>query len=912
MFRPGGAIQRGISQFFCLIITLFSLGFSSVWAQTDLSVELIGSDINLNVCGASDTVTVRLTNQSATAATTVQVDLNLSTTWSGISAAVPLGTLTTNAAGISWTIPNFAGNTGADMPVTFTFTPQELCAPITNVVTVTATETDPDNANNIDNYTMPLGARFPRIGRCMDPVTVDCTADMPLPVTNDFGFIAGGGQLVNLFICGPVTVTHIDDVDDAGACPRTILRTYEVMGVCGLPERCTQTIVVAAAEPPSAISCPPDLNLGLSQTVPAPAFFFADFITRGGTFTGCTNVTPVVTSSDSTSPFSCGQIISREYRVTQCGTTLTCTQTITRTDDAQPLMQIPPHWTLACDPGDGFATSVYGFATATDGANPAPAIHFSDQVISNFPGPFRLDRIWTATDICGNVSTGLQTFTVIDGTPPAVIAPADVGLLCGSSTDPVLIGMAIASDDCTTNLVVDFNDSPLPVCTDGAQILRTWFAVDEAGNLGTATQRISFSTLPPNGSITANLFPDKIGDLGAAWRVTSGANTNWMSGGETVSGLFDGVYTVVFSAPPPFQPPAPVEIVISGGGAEGVNRYFARTGWMANIPGGTFLYGDNPGNQQCEVMVSSFLMDVTEVTVCDYTVFADATGRTVPPQPTADLFAPVVNVSWQDAADYAAWAGKRLPTEAEWEKAARGGLAGRLYPTGDSISAMDANFANNIGGLTTVGSYPANAFGLQDLAGNVWEWTADWYGPAIDCTPTNPAGPASGSLRAVRGGSFVSLARFLQTDHRNFLSPGLAFGDLGFRCVISDDGADEDNDGLPDTWEVMNFGNTQTADPTSDTDFDGLTDALEFQLGLSPTAANPPNCVVSIEPRPGGAGYEIGWLAEVGASYSLQWSATAAGPYITIETGIPGRTPVTSWLDATDRSSPGFYRTLLE
>ena len=158
---------------------------------------------------------------------------------------------------------------------------------------------------------------------------------------------------------------------------------------------------------------------------------------------------------------------------------------------------------------------------------------------------------------------------------------------------------------------------------------------------------------------------------------------------------------------------------------------------------------------------------------------------------------PVIRVSWRAAMGYAAWVGKRLPTEAEWEKAARGGLSGKKYPWGDTIDSGRANYESNAGGVTSVGSYPPNDYDLYDMAGNVREWCLDEYDE--DFYANSPsANPLSGgptvkwmsnnyrnvnSFRVLRGGSWLIPAQNVRVASRNYDSPAYANGYVGFRCA---------------------------------------------------------------------------------------------------------------------------------
>jgi formylglycine-generating enzyme required for sulfatase activity len=163
---------------------------------------------------------------------------------------------------------------------------------------------------------------------------------------------------------------------------------------------------------------------------------------------------------------------------------------------------------------------------------------------------------------------------------------------------------------------------------------------------------------------------------------------------------------------------------------------------------------------------------------------------------------PVVQISWHDAQAYCRWAGARLPTEAEWEYAARGGLEGRRFAWGDVLQVDDgwpcniwqgtfptSNTAEDgFVGTAPVRSYPANGFGLFEVAGNVWEWCADWFSPTYYAASpdVDPRGPGSGTARVLRGGSFLchdSYCHRYRVAARSSNTPDSAASNIGFRCA---------------------------------------------------------------------------------------------------------------------------------
>ena len=245
---------------------------------------------------------------------------------------------------------------------------------------------------------------------------------------------------------------------------------------------------------------------------------------------------------------------------------------------------------------------------------------------------------------------------------------------------------------------------------------------------------------------------------------------------------------------------------------------------MVLVPAGPFLRGspaptppekdDAPARP---IQLGAFRVDRTEVTNAAYARFVEATGRRPPqwgaedarrarrpgeasapdwsrfgwdggrPQPgTGDL--PVTLVTWFDAEAYCAWAGKRLPTEAEWEKAARG-TDGRRYPWGGEPPEGRANFGGAHPGPLPAGTFPGGAspYGALDMAGNAAEWVADYHAPGYyrEAPERDPRGPGRGVARAVRGGFWRDPAERITVHRRWRLPPAQKHGGVGFRCARS-------------------------------------------------------------------------------------------------------------------------------
>jgi len=290
------------------------------------------------------------------------------------------------------------------------------------------------------------------------------------------------------------------------------------------------------------------------------------------------------------------------------------------------------------------------------------------------------------------------------------------------------------------------------------------------------------------------------------------------------------------------------------------SRMRAKTGsteGMMKLDGGTFLMGTDFSNgfpqdgegPVREVMLDGFYVDVYPVTNAKFTDFVRVTGYQTeseqlgwsfvfqghipeerrelidarvpgaswwckvngatwlhPEGPESDINNrqnhPLVHVSWNDAQEYCRWAGKRLPTEAEWEYAARGGLEQRIYPWGDDLTPNGVHLCNiwqgefpvsdlaedGYAAPAPVDAFPPNAYGLYTVTGNAWEWCSDWFHPTyhVTATRTNPVGPPDGAGKVIRGGSYLchrSYCNRYRVAARTSNTPDSATTNMGFRCV---------------------------------------------------------------------------------------------------------------------------------
>lgn len=228
---------------------------------------------------------------------------------------------------------------------------------------------------------------------------------------------------------------------------------------------------------------------------------------------------------------------------------------------------------------------------------------------------------------------------------------------------------------------------------------------------------------------------------------------------------------------------------------------------MSVIPTGCFLMGDpfsegnvheRPVHNVC--ITSDFSMDVHETTNAEYKACVDTGVCTAPGSsasstrgsyygnPIYDDF-PVIFIDWSQGSAYCSWAGKRLPSEAQWEYASRGDLSGKRYAWGDTITGADANYWDSgdiwDNNTSPVENYAANGYGLYDMSGNSYEWISDWYlSTYYNTSPTNdPPGPPPASERILRGGCFNGTTDCVRVAYRDKIDPTGQYSSIGVRCA---------------------------------------------------------------------------------------------------------------------------------
>ena len=331
-----------------------------------------------------------------------------------------------------------------------------------------------------------------------------------------------------------------------------------------------------------------------------------------------------------------------------------------------------------------------------------------------------------------------------------------------------------------------------------------------------STITVIFDAVPGNVTVNVGVVKTSGTTVIISGPFTSGPLTlkiTWADGVQTLSYTVTATKTVATEpiSEPNLELPGEPEPIIPDG--------------MVLIPEGEFEMGSNNGNADNDeqpvhtVHLDAFYIDANEVTNGEFKDFVLANPEWQKERidekfhdgnylqdwhgnnfPLGERDHPVRYVSWYAAMAYAVWVDKRLPTEAEWEKAARGGLKKKEYPWGNGINLNRANYGKRLGETTPVGEYPANDYGVHDIAGNVWEWCldeyqADFYANSPRRNPTAGANNVEAivndfknivDFRVIRGGGWNSNPEWLRASNRHGTSPAYAgIGALGFRCAKS-------------------------------------------------------------------------------------------------------------------------------
>ena len=319
---------------------------------------------------------------------------------------------------------------------------------------------------------------------CPDDITIMCIESSDPSET---------GTAVATDICDENPGVSYADVTISGFQEITIERTWTATDDCGNTSTCLQIILVRDETPPDIV-CPPDTTIECGDpTDPGD--------TGVATSTDNCDDNPIETWNDVTISGSCDQEYTIERTWTaedECGNTATCLQIITIVDSTPPIITCPASITIECS--DSSLPGNTGSASSTDNCDSAPVVGYNDITIAgSCPQAYTINRVWNATDDCGNSSTCVQTITVEDSTPPVITCPANTTIECDESSAPANTGSASANDNCDSSPDIDFSDAVAPgACPQESTITRTWTATDGCGNSSTCQQIIVVEdTTPP-------------------------------------------------------------------------------------------------------------------------------------------------------------------------------------------------------------------------------------------------------------------------------------------------------------------------------------------------------------------------------------------------------------------------------
>lgn len=351
--------------------------------------------------------------------------------------------------------------------------------------TIVRTWTARDACNNISTGTQYITVQDntpPQI-TCPPDITISCESSLSPAVTGDISASD---------FCSPVFTGYTDSPQLGCNGTGIIERTWTAIDGCGNLSQCIQWITITDSKTP-VVTCPADITVDCAQGI-APAVTGTPVSSDN-----CTAGIDLITEFNDIEivPSGCNQtgVIERTWTITDaCGNSTSCKQLITITDLLNPTLTCPPAATISCE--SSVSPDITGYATASDNctAEQEIVITYTDDTSLLFGcnGTGILNRTWSATDLCGNVSTCVQQIFIIDNIDPVITIPANVTISCDDPIDPVHLGAATATDNCTANPEINYNDTKqLNGCNQTGLIIRVWSAKDACGNSVTGTQLIT-------------------------------------------------------------------------------------------------------------------------------------------------------------------------------------------------------------------------------------------------------------------------------------------------------------------------------------------------------------------------------------------------------------------------------------
>ncbi len=375
-------------------------------------------------------------------------------------------------ANIAYADVTISGPCAAEPIITRTWTATDACGNTSSCVQIITT----------NDSTPPVIV-------CPSNAVINCSSST-LPSNTGFATFVPNSCDVN------VVITYSDDfVIQLSPPPCRIIRTWTATDACGNSSTCNQNILLVDGIAPT-ITCPPNVTVSCTaNTLPAS--------TGNATATDNCIALPMVTYSDVTSNLGC----VNEYTITrtwtaidECENSNSCVQTIVVDDSTPPTMSCPPNLTIEC--AANTLPTATGNTTATDNCSGVPVVTYADVTQSSptCAQEYSITRTWTATDICNNISTCVQTITIDDSTVPSLTCPANITIQCTASTLPENTGSGTSTDNCDTAPLVTYTDltTSSSTCTQEYTITRTWKATDDCGNTSTCNQVITIddSTAP--------------------------------------------------------------------------------------------------------------------------------------------------------------------------------------------------------------------------------------------------------------------------------------------------------------------------------------------------------------------------------------------------------------------------------